>query len=175
MPRHRGAEYLGRGDRGPGGCQGVGRELPGRAAPAAPAVPGAPGRRLRLCPVGRRHGGRGGAAGAGRLARRTRSRRRAAVPDGVPEPRRGPPRPRRPGGGGGGGGAAGGGGGGARGGGPPRFPVARALPPAVVACATPAQPFYDLIAANRQDQVVSRYATFGDLEDYCRLSANPVG
>ena len=39
----------------------------------------------------------------------------------------------------------------------------------------PAQPFYDLIAANRQDQVVSRYATFGDLEDYCRLSANPVG
>jgi squalene synthase HpnC len=45
----------------------------------------------------------------------------------------------------------------------------------VVTCAIPAQPFYDLIAANRQDQVVSRYPTFGDLEDYCRLSANPVG
>ena len=61
------------------------------------------------------------------------------------------------------------------GGGPPRLSVVRALAPAVVACAIPAQPFYDLIAANRQDQVVSRYPTFGDLEDYCRLSANPVG
>jgi squalene synthase HpnC len=60
-------------------------------------------------------------------------------------------------------------------GGPPRLSVVRALAPAVVACAIPAQPFYDLIAANRQDQVISRYATFGDLEDYCRLSANPVG
>jgi squalene synthase HpnC len=59
--------------------------------------------------------------------------------------------------------------------GPPRLSVVRALAPAVVACAIPAQPFCDLIAANRQDQVVSRYATFGDLEDYCRLSANPVG
>ena len=59
--------------------------------------------------------------------------------------------------------------------GPPRISAVRALAPAVVACGIPAQPFYDLIAANRQDQVVSRYATFGDLEDYCRLSANPVG
>ena len=59
--------------------------------------------------------------------------------------------------------------------GTPRLSVVRAPAPAVVACAIPAQPFYDLIAANRQDQVVSRYATFGDLEDYCRLSANPVG
>jgi squalene synthase HpnC len=60
-------------------------------------------------------------------------------------------------------------------GGPPRISAVRALAPAVVTCAIPAQPFYDLIAANRQDQVVSRYPTFGDLEDYCRLSANPVG
>jgi squalene synthase HpnC len=60
-------------------------------------------------------------------------------------------------------------------GGPPRLSVVRALAPAIVTCAIPAQPFYDLIAANRQDQVVSRYPTFGDLEDYCRLSANPVG
>jgi len=60
-------------------------------------------------------------------------------------------------------------------GGPPRISVVRALAPAVVACGIPAQPFYDLIAANRQDQVVSRYPAFGDLEDYCRLSANPVG
>ena len=33
----------------------------------------------------------------------------------------------------------------------------------------------DLISANRLDQVVTRYATFEDLTDYCRLSANPVG
>jgi squalene synthase HpnC len=33
----------------------------------------------------------------------------------------------------------------------------------------------DLIAANRQDQVVTSYATFDDLAAYCRLSANPVG
>jgi squalene synthase HpnC len=33
----------------------------------------------------------------------------------------------------------------------------------------------DLIAANRQDQVVSNYATFDQLTAYCRLSANPVG
>jgi squalene synthase HpnC len=37
------------------------------------------------------------------------------------------------------------------------------------------RPFHDLIDANRQDQVVDRYATFDDLVDYCRLSANPVG
>jgi squalene synthase HpnC len=32
-----------------------------------------------------------------------------------------------------------------------------------------------LIAANRQDQVVRGYATFGDLVGYCRLSADPIG
>ncbi len=36
-------------------------------------------------------------------------------------------------------------------------------------------PFCDLIEANRRDQVVRRYATFDDLVDYCRYSANPVG
>jgi len=74
-----------------------------------------------------------------------------------------------------GGGRTGGEGNGGPDGGPPRISVVRALAPAVVACGIPAQPFYDLIAANRQDQVVSRYPAFGDLEDYCRLSANPVG
>jgi squalene synthase HpnC len=38
-----------------------------------------------------------------------------------------------------------------------------------------AQPLFDLIAANRQDQSVHEYATFDDLLDYCALSANPVG
>jgi squalene synthase HpnC len=57
----------------------------------------------------------------------------------------------------------------------PRSRVVRALAPTVADCAIPMQPFLDLIAANRQDQVVSRYRTFQDLLGYCRLSANPVG
>jgi len=57
----------------------------------------------------------------------------------------------------------------------PRLPVIQALAPAVAQCAIPAQPFLDLIQANRQDQVVTRYQTFDELLGYCRLSANPVG
>src|SRR5262249_11189670 len=56
---------------------------------------------------------------------------------------------------------------------PPRLAVVRALAPAVVACAIPAQPFLDLIEANRQDQVVSRYPTHRDLLPDCRPSAQP--
>src|SRR5258708_19227141 len=56
----------------------------------------------------------------------------------------------------------------------PRSRVVRALAPTVADCAIPMQPFLDLILANRQDQVVSRYATFRDLLAYCPLSANPV-
>jgi squalene synthase HpnC len=41
--------------------------------------------------------------------------------------------------------------------------------------ALPTQPLFDLVQANRQDQVVSSYETFEDLVGYCRLSANPVG
>jgi squalene synthase HpnC len=37
------------------------------------------------------------------------------------------------------------------------------------------QPFRDLIEANRQDQLVSSYASFEDLVAYCMLSAAPVG
>jgi squalene synthase HpnC len=57
----------------------------------------------------------------------------------------------------------------------PRSTVVAGLGPAVTECAIPAQPFTDLIQANRQDQVVARYQTFEDLLGYCRLSANPVG
>ena len=57
----------------------------------------------------------------------------------------------------------------------PQLPVVRALAPAVAQCAIPEQPFLDLIQANRQDQVVTRYPAFADLLAYCRLSANPVG
>jgi squalene synthase HpnC len=53
--------------------------------------------------------------------------------------------------------------------------VVRTLAPAVTDCRIPMQPFLDLIQANRQDQVITRYQTFADLLDYCRLSANPVG
>jgi squalene synthase HpnC len=37
------------------------------------------------------------------------------------------------------------------------------------------QPLLDLIEANRRDQRVTRYPTFDDLLEYCRLSAAPVG
>jgi squalene synthase HpnC len=59
--------------------------------------------------------------------------------------------------------------------GPPELSVIRALGPAVAQCGIPQQPFLDLIAANRQDQLVTRYPTFDDLRGYCRLSADPVG
>jgi squalene synthase HpnC len=59
--------------------------------------------------------------------------------------------------------------------GQPRIGVIRALAPAVAECAIPQRPFTDLIQANRQDQVVSRYRTFDELVGYCELSANPVG
>jgi len=39
----------------------------------------------------------------------------------------------------------------------------------------PREPFLRLIGANRRDQRQSVYATFGELVDYCNLSANPVG
>jgi squalene synthase HpnC len=39
----------------------------------------------------------------------------------------------------------------------------------------PRGPFERLLEANRQDQVVTRYATWEDLAAYCELSANPVG
>jgi squalene synthase HpnC len=57
----------------------------------------------------------------------------------------------------------------------PRFPAVLGLAEAVTECAIPEQCFRDLIDANRQDQVVTRYETFGELLGYCTLSANPVG
>src|SRR5690606_18946053 len=35
--------------------------------------------------------------------------------------------------------------------------------------------FRKLVEANRRDQLQNRYATFDELRDYCRLSADPVG
>jgi squalene synthase HpnC len=60
-------------------------------------------------------------------------------------------------------------------GGQPELPAIRALQRTVDECGIPRQPLDDLIQANRQDQLVKRYATYGDLTQYCALSANPVG
>jgi squalene synthase HpnC len=57
----------------------------------------------------------------------------------------------------------------------PSHPLLRRLVPTVRAHDIPREPFLSLIEANRRDQVVHSYATFDDLLDYCRLSANPVG
>ncbi len=57
----------------------------------------------------------------------------------------------------------------------PSHPVLVALVPTVRDCGLPEEPFQQLVEANLTDQRVTRYATFGDLLGYCRLSADPVG
>ena len=57
----------------------------------------------------------------------------------------------------------------------PESPVMRAMADTVRECQVPAKPLLDLIEANRQDQQVTRYPAYADLERYCELSANPVG
>ncbi|NBE52656.1 squalene synthase HpnC [Streptomyces boluensis] len=57
----------------------------------------------------------------------------------------------------------------------PRHPLLRRLQPTVRRHRLTPEPFLGLIEANRQDQLVSRYATYDDLLAYCELSANPVG
>ncbi len=57
----------------------------------------------------------------------------------------------------------------------PVHPVLVALRETLRHYALPAQPFLDLIAANEQDQHVSSYERWADLEAYCMLSAAPVG
>lgn len=59
--------------------------------------------------------------------------------------------------------------------GPPRHPLMLALQPVVRSHALTPEPFLGLIEANRQDQRITRYETYGDLLGYCELSANPVG
>jgi squalene synthase HpnC len=57
----------------------------------------------------------------------------------------------------------------------PQSPVIRAMADTVRECGVPAKPLLDLIQANRQDQVITRYRTYPELQQYCELSANPVG
>jgi squalene synthase HpnC len=59
--------------------------------------------------------------------------------------------------------------------GEPQLDAIRALKATVTECGVPRQPLDDLIQANRQDQLVTRYATYEELRKYCELSANPVG
>ncbi len=54
-------------------------------------------------------------------------------------------------------------------------PAVRRLGPTIQRLGIGLGPCRDLIEANRRDQWQTRYATFDDLLDYCRLSANPVG
>ncbi len=58
---------------------------------------------------------------------------------------------------------------------PPSHPVLIALSETVREFAIPIEPFAALIAAFEQDQVVTEYATYDQLLDYCTRSANPVG
>ena len=57
----------------------------------------------------------------------------------------------------------------------PQSPVMRAMAQTVRECGVPAAPLHALIQANRQDQLVTRYRTYPELQQYCELSANPVG
>ncbi|MER5478491.1 squalene synthase HpnC [Streptomyces sp. NPDC002734] len=57
----------------------------------------------------------------------------------------------------------------------PRHPLIAHLAPTVRRTGLTPEPFLGLVAANRQDQEVTRYETWEDLLAYCELSANPVG
>lgn len=56
-----------------------------------------------------------------------------------------------------------------------RHPVFVALAETIRTCDIPKEPFADLLAAFRHDQIVTRYATMQDVLGYCLNSANPVG
>lgn len=60
-------------------------------------------------------------------------------------------------------------------GGEPSTDVLRRLVPTVHELGLSPDPFRRLLAAGVQDQQVSRYETYDELLDYCRLSADPVG
>lgn len=58
---------------------------------------------------------------------------------------------------------------------PPAHPVFIALGETVRRRVLPIEPFDDLISAFEMDQRKTRYATWDEVVEYCRLSANPVG
>jgi squalene synthase HpnC len=61
------------------------------------------------------------------------------------------------------------------GGAAPSHPIFQQLAPHIRAFALPWQPFHDLLSAFEQDCVKTRYAHMGEVMDYCRRSANPIG
>jgi squalene synthase HpnC len=54
-------------------------------------------------------------------------------------------------------------------------PIFTALAPHIRAHRLPFQPFHDLLSAFEQDCTKTRYADFGEVMQYCRRSANPIG
>lgn len=58
---------------------------------------------------------------------------------------------------------------------PPGPPLFRRLAHVVRQYGLPLQPMRDLLSAFAQDVSTTRYATFAELHDYCRRSADPVG
>lgn len=54
-------------------------------------------------------------------------------------------------------------------------PVLIALADTIRRHALPVEPFHHLLRAFRQDVTKTRYADFGEVMQYCRYSANPVG
>jgi squalene synthase HpnC len=59
--------------------------------------------------------------------------------------------------------------------GEPTWAVMRVLQPTIQEFSLEREPFLRLIEANRMDQRISEYATWEDLREYCRHSADPVG
>ena len=57
----------------------------------------------------------------------------------------------------------------------PRHPVFIALRETIEQFQIPITPFANLLEAFKRDQIKNRYATYDELLDYCRYSANPVG
>jgi squalene synthase HpnC len=57
----------------------------------------------------------------------------------------------------------------------PHAEVFVALRNTIGTCRLPPSLLHDLLSAFRQDVTVARYATWDELMDYCRRSANPVG
>ncbi len=54
-------------------------------------------------------------------------------------------------------------------------PIFRELLPHIREYQLPYQLFHDLLSAFEQDVVKTRYAHFGEVMDYCKRSANPIG
>jgi squalene synthase HpnC len=57
----------------------------------------------------------------------------------------------------------------------PHTPMMQALAEVIAEYGLQLTPFYDLLSAFSQDVVKTRYASFSELVDYCKRSANPVG